>query len=232
MKKDNISLTTRLQKIAELVPPSKMLADIGTDHAYLPIYLIKNKQIERAIASDIKKGPLLRADENIKKYQLEKFVDTRLGAGLKTIKPEEAETIVIAGMGGILISDILNASPETVSEAKVIILQPMTAVKELREFLCENNFGIDEEYVVAEENKLYNILKVTPNKQTSYTPKEIYFGRGIEKTSSDLYEKYKEGIIKKLKKRISGLSKSCLPENVSIKNELKQVLEILTDEEK
>ena len=227
----NILLPPRLQKIADLVPACRMVADIGTDHAYIPLYLVKEGRAEGAIASDIKKGPVMRAKENIKKYGMEKTVEARLGAGLETVLPGEASVIIVAGMGGILISDILANSPQTVEKAERLVLQPMTAVVEMRDFLCKNGFGIESEHVVAEEDKLYNIIVATPHGKTQYTKKELYLGRGIDKTCPDVYERYEISIIEKIKRQISGLSESKLPENAEKRKEMIEILNALTKKE-
>ncbi len=222
-----IFLAPRLQKIADLVPKSDVVADIGTDHAYIPLYLIKEGKIKKAIASDIKKGPVTRAKENIKQYGMDDTIDIRLGPGLETVSPGEADVIVIAGMGGILISDILDASPEVVEKADVLILQPMTAARELREYLCEKDFKIEDEYVVAEENKIYNIIVCKPHGGAKYSIRELYLGRGIEKNCPELYEKYKNGIIRKIKRQIDGLGESVLSENIKRREELIEILNLL-----
>ncbi len=223
----NILLTPRLQKIADLVPQCSTVADIGTDHAYIPLYLIKEGKVKKAIASDIKKGPVMRAEENIKHQGLAGEIEVRLGAGLETISPDEADVIVVAGMGGILISDILRASLRVVDTARLLILQPMTAVMELREYLCENGFRIENEYVVSEENKMYNIIVCSPKGKTRYNERELYIGRGIEATSPEEYEKYKSGVIKKIKKQIDGLGASVLPENAEKREKLVEILNLL-----
>lgn len=227
MESAKIFLTPRLQKIADLVPKCDTVADIGTDHAYIPLYLIKEEKIKKAIASDIKKGPVMRAKENIKQYGADDAIEVRLGPGLETVSPGEANVIVVAGMGGILISDILNASPEVVGKAGILILQPMTAVRELREYLCEKDFEIEGEYVVSEENKMYNIIVCKPHGETKYSMRELYLGRGTQETSPEVYEKYKSGIIRKIKRQIDGLGESILPENIKKREELIRTLNLL-----
>ena len=161
MSEISLNLNPRLKKIAELVPPNFCTADIGTDHAYIPIALVKSGITPRAIASDIKKGPIARADANIRVHGLENLIETRLGAGLETlIESDNAEVIIIAGMGGILISDILEASQNIVRNAKLLILQPMTAVTELRQYLSLNRYEICAEYLEAEEEKSEEELEI------------------------------------------------------------------------
>ncbi len=224
MSKQTLNLNPRLRKIAELVPPNRCTADIGTDHGYIPIELANKGVALRGIASDINKGPLLRAQENIKKHNMESLIETRLGSGLSTLSPDDAEVIIIAGMGGILISEILKASKEVVNRAKLLILQPMTAVSELRQYLAENNFKIESEHLVAEEDKLYNIIVANPDGFCHYTLAELYLGKDLDRTSPDLFPRYREAVLKKLRRRKAGLSKSDLPEN---KQQLDQICNIL-----
>lgn len=224
--KNKITLNPRLEKIAELVPICDTIADIGTDHAYIPVASVLSGKAQKAIASDIKKGPVARAKDTVSRYGLSDKIDVRLGAGLETVAPGEANAIIIAGMGGILISDILAASQETVRCAKLLILQPMTAVLELREYLSANGYTVCEEHLVREEDKIYNIMVVKPVGSSDYTLKELYLGKGLEKTSPELYEDYYHRIITKLKKRADGLKRSALDEN---KAELGKILNIISE---
>lgn len=222
------ALNPRLKKIAELVPQNKCTADIGTDHAYIPIVLVNQGTASRAIASDIKKGPLMRADENIRHNGLSDRIETRLGAGLKTLAAGEAEVVIIAGMGGILIADILEESRKIVDSAKLLILQPMTAVPELREYLSGNGYEISAEYLEAEDEKLYNIVVAKSGGNTQYTQKEIYLGKGLEQTSPLLFKRYKDSVLTKINKRIEGLKKSVQSESKDELEELVCLLRLLS----
>lgn len=225
MNECSLNLNPRLKKIAELVPPNSCTADIGTDHAYIPITLVRSGITPQAIASDIKKGPIARADANIRAHGLEKEIETRLGAGLETITADDnAEVLIIAGMGGILISDILESSQNIVMNAKLLILQPMTAVTELRQYLSQNQYEICAEYLEAEEEKIYNIIVAKPNGNTSYTIRELYLGKDLDKTSPHLVERYKSVVLTKLNKRVEGLKKSQNPDN---KKELNGIMNLL-----
>ncbi len=225
MNECSLNLNPRLKKIAELVPPNSCTADIGTDHAYIPIALVRSGITPQAIASDIKKGPIARADANIRAHGLEKEIETRLGAGLETITAaDNAEVLIIAGMGGILISDILESSQNIVMNAKLLILQPMTAVTELRQYLSQNQYEICAEYLEAEEEKIYNIIVAKPNGNTSYTIRELYLGKDLDKTSPHLVERYKSAVLTKLNKRVEGLKKSQNPDN---KKELNGIMNLL-----
>lgn len=155
-----VSLAPRLMGIAEQVPEQARIADIGTDHAHLPIWLIENGRIDRAIASDIRQGPLDRARENVEAHHMSDRVSLRLGAGLEKVEPSECDTIIIAGMGGETISDILLDAQWTFTGQHLLLLQPMTMIAELRQFLWKNGFEIIKETIRFEERHSYVVMTV------------------------------------------------------------------------
>lgn len=161
-----MNLSNRLQAIADLVTKSSAVADIGTDHGYIPIYLIKNNIAEKVIAADISDGSLNKARELVSKYDLKDCIECRLGNGLDVLSPGEADTIIIAGMGGKLISQILKDQIQIAKSAESLILQPMNGQGELRKWLILNGFEIIDEDLVKEGNKFYEIIKAEPEKNT------------------------------------------------------------------
>lgn len=154
-------ITPRLKSILDIVE-TKTIADIGTDHAYIPIRLAEDGRIKKAIACDKNEGPIKIAKDNIKKYNLEKIIDARCGDGLKPLFKNEVETIIIAGMGGKLICNIIEDSLDIAKDSE-LILQPMNAQYELRKRLEELNFEIVKESLSKEGFKVYNLLKVRYN---------------------------------------------------------------------
>lgn len=172
-----IQLTPRLKKIANQVSPGNKVADIGTDHGYIPIYLAQKKISDFVIASDVNEGPIRSANSNIKKYKCDQKIITRLGSGMQTIKPKEVDTVIIAGMGGILITEILEASIQVTKSIKAFILQPMQAQSILRKYLVKNNFKIEKDLLVKEEHKIYEIIVAKEGKQD--IDHEIYFDIGF-----------------------------------------------------
>ncbi len=150
-------ITPRLKMIAEHIY-TKSAADIGTDHAYVPIYLLQNNISDRLAATDIKTGPLKIAAENIQKYGFENKISLRLGAGLEPIKCGEFETVIIAGMGGEVIKNILENDIEKAHSAKYLVLQPMNSQDLLRKKLSENGFSIFSEDITFEGFKVYNLI--------------------------------------------------------------------------
>lgn len=155
-----MKLSPRLQAIADSIKSCTILADIGTDHAYIPIYLALEGCIDHAIAADINKGPLEIAQKGIQQYRLDDKIETRLGSGLTVLKPHEAEAIVIAGMGGMLIAEIIEASKDVAMSAKDLVLQPMQDSGKLRKYLLEQGFEIIDEELAKEDRKIYEILWV------------------------------------------------------------------------
>lgn len=164
-----MELSKRLMKIASYVEPCKTVADIGTDHGYIPIYLVKNNVCEKAIASDINKGPTEKAKTNVRFEGLSKDIKCLLGPGLKPIKKGEVNGVVIAGMGGNLTRDIILEDLEKVKLYDFLILQPAQNPEVLREYLYNNNFDILDEDLIFDEGKFYELFKVKYNNN----PKKI-----------------------------------------------------------
>lgn len=221
-------LTPRLKKIYDIVPPCKTVCDIGTDHAYIPVCLTLSGKCESAIASDIVKGPVERAKATVSSYGADEKVSVRLGGGLETVSENEADTVIIAGMGGLLIAQILEESDAVAKSAKTLILQPMTAIPELREYLNKNGYIIETEYIVREEEKLYTIILATVGEDIPYSKAELYMGKKIEKNEN--FESYHNERFLKLQKQIDGLSKSDNEKNLIRLKELTTLKEMIENE--
>ena len=154
-----MELSPRLRSVAELVPPGAKFADVGTDHAYLPVWLLQRGVIRHAVASDLRHGPLDRARQTAEKYGLSGQMEFRLCDGLSGIAPEEADTIAIAGMGGETIAAILAAAPWTRERDCLLLLQPMSAQPFLRRWLQEHGYVIRRETLSREGSSLYVTLE-------------------------------------------------------------------------
>ena len=165
-------LKKRLYTVATLVPKGSRVADIGTDHGHLPIYLIGAGISPFCLACDIKEKPLQSARENIAKTGT-KNIETRLGAGLLPVSPEEVDCITVAGMGGEVIATILEESPWVRDEKYTLILQPMTSADALRRYLSETGFSIESETACEENRKIYSVLKVRFSGEY-FTPNEFF----------------------------------------------------------
>lgn len=216
-------LSERLQHVSNLIPKCRFLADIGTDHGYIPIYAVLNGICEYAAASDIKKGPVMVAQTNISKYGLENRISTRIGSGLSSLSVNEADVIVIAGLGGNIISDILKNDIQTAYSAKCLILQPVQYYEVLRKNLIEFGFEIVDEDIVKENGKFYFILKIVKNQCAAYE-KEVYYYTGlklIEKKHPLLKEYciYKHSVFCKIFKKLT-------PQNQFVRyNEVRTLIE-------
>ena len=159
---EKLILRPRLAAIADMVRSGcDLLLDIGTDHALLPTYLVLHGIVRSAVASDIAQGPLQRAEGTVRQWGVESSVQLHLGDGLSGLCAEGVTDIVIAGMGGEAIIDILNAAPFTKDPDIRLILQPMTRADVLRKWLGENGYNILDERLCPEEEKLYQILLVS-----------------------------------------------------------------------
>ncbi len=163
-----ISLPKRLSLIASLVPEHTYVADIGSDHALLPIYLVESGRIERAIAADIAQGPLQSARKNISQHSLLSKIDIVLSDGLLNVSELCPQTVIIAGMGGETITDILSACDYAKTSEPLLILQPMTHSEVLRRFLFENSFSITYETVVREAHRYYVIISAQHTKTAKH----------------------------------------------------------------
>jgi len=171
-----MELTARLQAVADQVPLGAAFADIGTDHAYLPVWLLLNNRISHAIAADLREGPLNRARETAKQYDQSENISFRLCDGLTGISPDEADTIAIAGMGGETIASILEAAPWT-KEDKLLLLQPMTSFPDLRIWLQQNGYCIEKECISREGKRLYSCLSVRAGQMGPLSPAELWVGK-------------------------------------------------------
>ena len=175
-----MKLTDRLLKIASLVDNGKRIADIGTDHGYIPVYLLNQNKIQYAILGDVNKGPLENARKEVTRNKLQDKVDLRLGSGIEVLKENEVDEIIIAGMGGMLINNLLKANEKVAHTTEKLILQPMQAPEELRMFLYQNGYKILDEHLVREEHRLYEIIVC---KYEELEPQEIdpiYYEIGLK----------------------------------------------------
>lgn len=173
-----MKLTDRLLKIASLVTEGKKVADIGTDHGYIPVYLLNKGKVPYAILADVNKGPLENARGEVRHNKLLDKVDLRLGSGIEVLEKGEVDEIIIAGMGGILISELLEAKLEVAHCVDKLILQPMQAQKELRKYLLNNGFEILDEVLVKEDFRIYEIITTKYTGNNTKVNDEVYYEVG------------------------------------------------------
>lgn len=209
-----MELSKRLSAVACLVTPGNRLADVGTDHGYIPIYLIKENRIPHAIAMDVNQGPLLRAQEHIREEQLEERIETRLSDGLKKLLPGEADTAVIAGMGGALTLRILEEGKETADRLRELILQPQSELEKVRKWLEEHHYRIEEEDMILEDGKYYPMMKVVHGEMGPLREIDARYGPVLLKKKHACLRSYliwergvKETILKQLEQAGPGAEK-------------------------
>ena len=228
-----MKLSIRLLSLASFITKNSIVADIGTDHGYIPMYLIENHISKYVIATDVSIGSLNKTISYINDLEFKGKVEARLGNGLEVIKPFEVDTVVIAGMGGLLIRDILDKDINISNSITNFVLQPMIAVKELREYLFNNHYKIVDEDLVKEDNKYYEIIYAKKGKD--FIDKEIYFEisqRIIEKKHPLLKEfinhkiAIASNILNNLEDKTSEKSKNRYEELNKLIKEYKEVLVI------
>ena len=202
---NKIKLDDRLKIAAEYVRHGSIAADIGTDHAYLPVYLVQNGICERALACDVNKLPLESAKKTIELYELSDKIEVRLSNGLCEINSNECDDVVICGMGGELIANILENCNWMKSDKYNLILNPMTKADKLREYLAKNGFKIKSETAAESHQKHYTIMNVVYSGEITVPDlKYIYFGKVLD-DKSDAAKKLIEMTISQLRKKARGM---------------------------
>lgn len=217
-------LGARLLAVASAVPPCESVVDCGCDHGYVSIYIAESGKVKRITASDINEGPLNNAKNEIAAAGLGGVIKTRLTDGLCGI--DKHDCVVIAGMGGETISDIIGKS-EWTKEAKALVLQPMTKVEILREYLYREGFEIYREEIISESGHMYSVISAKYSGKVTYEPFERYISRAA--LGEELAATYVDAIIKRLRKELeSRLAAGALSDEEKRLREkdLKSVLEM------
>lgn len=202
-----MKLSERLERVAGMVTEGNRLADVGTDHGYIPIWLIRQKRIPSAIAMDIHEGPLMRAKSHIQEAGLEAYIETRPSDGLAALLPGETDTVLIAGMGGILTEAILNRGRDVLSAVQELVLQPQSEIAGVRQWLERNGWRIVCEDTVKENGKYYFLMKAVPGREEDYTISEYRYGRLKYQRSLPVLEEYLRKRIKVNQETVLGLPK-------------------------
>lgn len=220
-----MKLSKRLQTIADFVKKNSVVADIGTDHAHIPIYLIENNIIDKAYACDINKGPLEKAKENIANVGASKNIVLRLSNGLDKMSNKEVDTIIIAGMGGELIIDILNRGKVFFDKKNTFILSPHTKTDEVRDYLIRKGFKIIKEDMCIDEGKFYTVMEVRYTENTvMYSEAELLYGKYLIENKHPVLLRF---LKKEEEKYINILSNTGL--NEDRKKELRHRLDIIKE---
>lgn len=172
-----VQLSDRLLAVSSMVTEGNRLADVGTDHGYIPIYLCGQEKIPSAIAMDIRKGPLQRAEEHILRYGMQERICTRISDGVEALLPGEADSVVIAGMGGGLVKKILSEGAQVLESVQELILQPQSEIGEVRQYLQENGYRITGENMILEDGKYYPMMRAVHGSMEPFEDIEWRYGR-------------------------------------------------------
>lgn len=228
-----MKLSNRLKSIVEMVQIHSRVADIGTDHGYIPVYLYSNGISDYIIASDVNSASLKKAIDEIGRHKLSENIIVRLGDGLSVLKPYEVDTAIIAGMGGILISNILEKDKNIAVTIKRFILQPMTSSDYLRRYIHKNGYSIVDEDLIFENGKYFEVIVAEHGCEV--IDDDIFFeiGKKLFEKRHPLLNNYIKYKIDKLSKIIAEISKS--RNNISSKenilNKIKKYEVLLNESE-
>jgi len=205
-----MNIGARLKTAADLVRQNSKVVDVGTDHAYLPAYLVLSGRVVSAIACDIVQGPLDNAAQTVNEYNLSDKIELRLCNGLQGVDANEVDDIVICGMGGELISSIIDNAKWVRDSAKHLILQPMSAVDDLRIYLAENGFSVEKEVLVKDSSRIYIVISAYySGKKLDFPPEYAYVGN--VSASDYLGKEYLEKEYNRIKKHADMLLNSNKP---------------------
>lgn len=203
-----MNLTPRLATVASFIPHGTSFADIGTDHGYVPVYMGEQGFSPRIIAADIGKGPLLAAQHHVAGAGLTKTIECRLGDGLTCLRPGEVDGAVICGMGGPLMVRILEMAPNVWEQFSYLVLQPMSDTGAIRRFLYTAEWHIDQEALVVDDSRLYEIMRAVPGRVTGIPDWQYEIGPINWEQKEPLLCNKIEKIIDKKSHILQGLQKS------------------------
>ncbi|MCD7033073.1 tRNA (adenine(22)-N(1))-methyltransferase TrmK [Metabacillus sp. GX 13764] len=232
---NEMKLSQRLQKVADYIPEQSVLADIGSDHAYLPCYAVKNGIARAAIAGEVVEGPYLSAVQQVQKSELESFVSVRKGDGLQVLEKGEAGCITIAGMGGALIAKILEQGKDRLSGKERLVLQPNIHAMHIRKWLLQYEWELKDEEILEEDGKIYEILvaeKGNPTEPYQHIGLEagMLLGPFLAKEKNEVFLKKWTHELKHWSSIIEKLNEGTLNEdNLAKKQELEHRISIVRE---
>lgn len=194
MKDKRIILSKRLQMLADMISRGNRVADVGCDHGFLSIWLVQAKVSPKALAMDVRKGPLAAAKGHVEEYGLGKYIEIRLSDGLQSFEAGEADSLVCAGMGGRLMERILKESMEKAKSLKELVLQPQSELEEFRAFLRREGFVVVQENAVCEDGKYYFAMKAVWQAEDKAAP-DCGIADAVRKQEQRVYDRYGEGLL-------------------------------------
>ena len=195
-----MELSKSLQAVADLVSEGLVVADVGTDHGYIPIYLIETKKSPKAFAMDVNKGPLLRAKGHIAEHGLDTCIETRLSDGVRALQKGECDCVVVAGMGGALTIKIMEEGKDIFRSLKEFVLQPQSELQKVRAYLYQNEYSIVEENMVLDDGKFYPMFRVINGQSEEYHAIELCYGKLLLEQKNTVLKNFleKEKAVKEL----------------------------------
>lgn len=203
-----MQISKRLEAVADMVTSGCRIVDVGTDHGYIPIFLTEAGVITHAIAGDVNRGPLQKAVEHIQQYGLEDRIETRLSDGLLAVQPGEADSIIIAGMGGPLTVRILKDGREVAESCQELILQPQSDIRQVRSYLEENGWSIVREEIIFEDGKFYPMMRaVKRDIREKMSEAELRYGPVLIKKKHPVLQEYllrEKGLNEKILEALDG----------------------------
>ena len=220
-----MELSKRLQAVADLVSEGLVVADVGTDHGYIPIYLIETEKSSKAFAMDVNKGPLLRAKEHIAEHGLEACIETKLSDGVRALQKGECECVVVAGMGGALTIKIMEEGKDIFRSLKEFVLQPQSELQKVRAYLYQNAYSVVEENMVLDDGKFYPMFRVINGQSQEYDAIELCYGKLLLEQKNTVLKTFleKEKAVKEL--ILSNLEQSFGEHIETRKKEIQEELE-------
>ena len=222
-----MKINNRLKMIGDLVQANSFCLDVGCDHALLDIYLVKRNEEIKAIASDVKEGPLEQAKKNIKRERLENKIEVRLGDGLSTYS-EEVDTVIISGMGGRNIIGICKNNLKVFKQVDTYIISPNNYQEDVKRFFCKNGYYISNEELVKDSNFIYQIIIFKKGKK-KYSKKDYFFGPVLLEKKGKLFNEYYTREMKSREILINLLPKNYRLKKFITKREIQMIKSVLED---
>lgn len=223
-----MELSKRLQMNANLVPEHTKVADIGCDHGYVSLYLARHKHCEKVIAMDVNKGPLEIARKNILRANLSECIECRLSDGLSALKPGETDTVLIGGMGGMLVCKILKAYPEIMEHIRYLILQPQSDFREVRKTIHELGYAIREEDVCVDAGKFYQVIFAEKGEDETYTEAQLEFGKILPEKKHPVLQEHILSEKEKLEMICEDLQRKNTGNTLARIKEINHILELMS----
>ncbi|MBY5034925.1 tRNA (adenine(22)-N(1))-methyltransferase TrmK [Streptococcus gallolyticus] len=224
---EKTKLSKRLEKVASFVPESARLVDVGSDHAYLPLFLVEAGKIDFAVAGEVVKGPFESALKNVQEAGQSDKIQVRLANGLAAVESQDQiSTVTIAGMGGRLIADILESGQEKLAGVERLILQPNNREDDVRTWLQEHDYQLIAEVILEENDKMYEILVAEAGKM-NLSAKELRFGPYLQAECSETFQKKWQAELSKLTWAFQQVPETHAADRSAISQKMKDIEEVL-----